>query len=108
MYHIERALKRLRAMVGNKGRVEGCIAEEFKYKEIASFTNVYFADEHNINAPNLRYHVAEDVPCSNLSIFGSRGKTIGACTDYDLNREHLVSALLYMYSNMDEMTPYFK
>ena len=32
MYHIERALKKLSAMVGNKGRVEGCIAEEFKLK----------------------------------------------------------------------------
>ena len=95
-------------MVGNKGRVEGCIAEEFKYKEIASFTSVYFPDEHNMNAPNLRLHVAEDVPCSNLSIFGWRGKTIGACMDYDLNHEELVSALLYKYSNMDEMTPYFK
>jgi hypothetical protein len=27
MYHFERALKRLRHMVGNKARVEGCIAE---------------------------------------------------------------------------------
>ena len=43
MYHVERTLKKLRAMVGNKRRVEGCIAEEFKYKEIASFTSIYFA-----------------------------------------------------------------
>jgi hypothetical protein len=33
MYHIERALKMFRSMVGNKARVEGCILEEFKYKE---------------------------------------------------------------------------
>jgi hypothetical protein len=32
MYPFERALKRPRHMVGNKARVEGCIAEEFKYK----------------------------------------------------------------------------
>jgi hypothetical protein len=48
MYHIERTLKKLRAMVGNKRRVEGCIAEEFKYKEIASFNGLYFAEEHNV------------------------------------------------------------
>jgi hypothetical protein len=54
MYHIERTLKKLRAMVGNKRRVEGCIAEEFKYNEIASFTGLYFAEEHNVNAPALR------------------------------------------------------
>jgi hypothetical protein len=41
MYHIERALKILRAMVHNKARVEGCIAEEFKLKEITYFASVY-------------------------------------------------------------------
>jgi hypothetical protein len=56
MYHIERVLKKLSSMVGNKGRVEGCIAEEFKYKEVATFMSVYFADEQNINTPTLRYH----------------------------------------------------
>jgi hypothetical protein len=34
MFHIERALKKLRAMVGNKARVEGCIAEQFKLRTI--------------------------------------------------------------------------
>jgi hypothetical protein len=49
MCHIERTLKKLHAMVGNKRRVEGCIAEEFKYKEIASFMRLYFVEEHNVN-----------------------------------------------------------
>jgi hypothetical protein len=40
MYHIERTLKKLRAMISNKRRVEGCIAEELKYKEIASFSGL--------------------------------------------------------------------
>ena len=56
-------------MVGNKGRVEGCIAEEFKYKEVEAFTSVYFADEHNINAPTLRYHDDKVGTRSNLQIF---------------------------------------
>jgi hypothetical protein len=41
-YHIERTLKKLRAMVDNKARVEGCITKEFKVKEIAYFISVYF------------------------------------------------------------------
>jgi hypothetical protein len=69
MYHIERALKNLRAMVHNKAKVEGCIAEEFKLKEIAYFTSMYFAGHHNVNAPTMRYHVNEDIPCSDLQIF---------------------------------------
>jgi hypothetical protein len=48
MYHIERALKNLRAMVRNKARVEGCIVEAFLLKEVSYFTNVYFAEEQNI------------------------------------------------------------
>jgi hypothetical protein len=107
MYHIERALKKLRAMVGNKARVEGCIAEEFKLKEIAYFTSVYFAEHHNVNAPTMRYHVDEDIPCSDLQIFQWKGTTVGAFTAYHPTQEEQTSALLYMYSNMDEMEQYF-
>jgi hypothetical protein len=53
MYHIERTLKKLHAMVGNKRRVEVCIVEEFKYEEIASFTVMYVVEEHNVNVPTL-------------------------------------------------------
>jgi hypothetical protein len=48
MYHIERVVKKLRAMVGNKTRVEGYIIEEFKLKKITYFTSVYFAELHLI------------------------------------------------------------
>jgi hypothetical protein len=53
MYHIERALKYLRAMASNKARVEGSIAKSFLLKGITYFLSVYFADEHNINALTL-------------------------------------------------------
>jgi hypothetical protein len=69
MYHIERALKNLRAMVHNKAKVEGCIAEEFKLKEIMYFTSVYFTEYHNVNASTMWYHMDEDIPCSGLQIF---------------------------------------
>jgi hypothetical protein len=69
MYHIERALKNLRAMAHNKAKVEVCITEEFKLKEIAYFINVYFVEHHNVNAPNIRYHVDEDIPCNDIQIF---------------------------------------
>jgi hypothetical protein len=53
------------AMIGNTRRVEGCIAKEFKYEEVTTFTSVYYADEHNIKVPTLRYH--DDVgTCSNI------------------------------------------
>jgi hypothetical protein len=60
-------------MVGNKRRVEGCFAEEFKYKEIASFMGLYFAEEHNVNVNVLQYHVDEP-PFSDLEIFNGGAK----------------------------------
>jgi hypothetical protein len=106
-YPFERDLKRLRPMVGNKARVEGCITEEFKYKEIAYFTSVYFVEEHNVNAPIIPYHVHQDDPHSDLSIFKMRGTTVGVGRVYHLSEEDRNSALLYMYTNLDEMTHYF-
>jgi hypothetical protein len=78
MYHIERALRYVKSMVGNRARVEGCITEVFTLKEVAYFSSVYFAEEHNVNAPTMRYNVDEEPPCSDLSIFASRGITIGS------------------------------
>jgi hypothetical protein len=72
MYHIERSLKNLRAMVRNKAKVEDCIAEEFKLKKIAYFTSVYFTEHHNVNALTMRYHVGDDIPCSDLQICNGR------------------------------------
>jgi hypothetical protein len=66
MYHIERALKNLRAMVRNKAKIEDCIVEEFKLKEIAYLNSVYFTKQHNVNTPTMRYHMDEDIPCSDL------------------------------------------
>jgi hypothetical protein len=82
MYHIERALKNLRAMVHNRAKVEGCIVEEFKLKEIAYFTSVYFAEHHNVNMPTMRYHVDEYVFYSDLPIFQWMEMTVGDSTAY--------------------------
>jgi hypothetical protein len=73
MYHIERALKYLRAMVDNKARVEGFIVESFLLKEITYFSSVYFAEEHNGNALTIQYKVDEEPPLSDLKNFQWRG-----------------------------------
>jgi hypothetical protein len=48
VYHIERALKYLRAMVGNKARVEDSITESFLLKEITYFSSIYEGSEKAI------------------------------------------------------------
>ena len=108
MFQIERALKYLRAMIGNKARVEGCIAEAFILKEISYFNSVYFAEEYNVNAPTMRYNVDEEPSASDLPIFQSTGASASASSPYYFKRGERVSAYLYMYANMKEMDPYFK
>jgi hypothetical protein len=53
MYHIERALRCLKPMAGNWERVEGSITKAFLLKEVAYFSTIYFAEEHNVNAPTM-------------------------------------------------------
>jgi hypothetical protein len=50
MYSQERELKKLRVMVQNKARVEGCIGEAFAMREITLFSSKYFSDANNMNA----------------------------------------------------------
>jgi hypothetical protein len=108
MYHIERALRYLKPIVGNRARVEGPIIKAFILKEVSYFSSVYFTDEHNINAPTVRYNVDEEPPCSDISIFASRGTTIGTNTSYYPTSEERMDALLYMYASIDGMNKYFE
>jgi hypothetical protein len=55
--------------VCNKARVDGCIAEAFACKEITNFSSKYFSRTNNVNDHTTRYHIVEEVPLSELSIF---------------------------------------
>jgi hypothetical protein len=108
MYHIERVLRYLKPMVDNRAKVEGCITETFTLKEVAYFSSVYFTEKHNVNAPMMWYNVDEEPPCSDLSIFTSRGTTVGSSTSYYSTPEERKVALLYTYANIDGMDTYFE
>jgi hypothetical protein len=68
---------------------------------------VYFVEEHNINTLALRYHIDQHCPSSDLKIFQSGGKTVGASTPCELEPAHRKSAFLYMFTNVEEMDEYF-
>jgi hypothetical protein len=78
MHSLERELKKLRVIVHNKARVEGCIAEAFMCKEVMNFSSKYFSCADNMNAHTMRYHIVEEVPLSALSIFQWEGQGVGA------------------------------
>jgi hypothetical protein len=87
-------LKKLKPMIGNKVRVEGCIVEEFKLKEVAHFTSYYFVEEHNVFARKKRYHddEREAPPCSDLSIFQMNSKTVCPPKAYHFTMDQQKSA----------------
>jgi hypothetical protein len=69
MYSQERELEKFRVTVRNKISVEGYIAETFACKEITNFSSKYFSRANNVNAHTTLYHIVEEVPLSELSIF---------------------------------------
>jgi hypothetical protein len=69
--------KKLIVIAHDKARVEGCIAEAFTCKEIMNFSSKYFSRANNVNTHTTRYHIVEEVPLSELSIFQWKGKVLG-------------------------------
>jgi hypothetical protein len=107
MYSQERELKKVRVTVHNKARVEGCIAEAFTCKEITNFSSKYFSRANNGNAHTMQYHIVE-APLSELSIFQWKGKCVGAPSAYYVTDDEWNYSMLYMYTNMEEVQPYFE
>jgi hypothetical protein len=108
MYSQERELKKLRVTVHNKVRVEGCIAEAFMCKEITNFSSKYFSCANNVNAHTMQYLIAEEVLLSELSIFQWKDKGVGAPSAHYVMDDECNYTILYMYTNMEEVQPYFK
>jgi hypothetical protein len=105
---VKKENKKLRYMVRNKARVEGCIAEAFVCREIINFSSMYFSHDNNMNAPTTRYHVVRDVPLSELSIFQWKGTGVGDTSAHYVTDKELNYSMLYLYTNMVEVEPCFE
>jgi hypothetical protein len=92
--------------VCNKARIDGCIAEAFAYKEITNFSSKYFSRTNNVNAHTARYHIVE-VLLSELSIFQWKSKGVGVPSAHKVTDDEWNYTMLYMYTNMEEVQPYF-
>jgi hypothetical protein len=108
MYSQERELKKLRVIVHNKARVEGCIVEAFVCKEIMNFSSKYFSCANNAYAHTMRYHIVEEVLLSELLIFQWKCKSVGAPSAHYVTDNEWNYTMLYMYMNMEEVQPYFE
>jgi hypothetical protein len=95
-------------MVRNKAGVEGCIVEAFACKEITNFSSMYFSRANNVIAPTTWYHVVRDVPLSEMSIFQCNGTCVGATSAHYVIDKEWNYSMLYLYTNMVEVEPYFE
>ena len=105
---LRKRIKKLRYTVRNKARIDGCIAEAFTCKEITNISSKYFSCANNVNAHMPRYHIVKEVPLSELSIFQWKGKGVGAPSAHYITDKEWNYSMLYMYTNMEEVQPYFK
>jgi hypothetical protein len=94
--------------VCNKSRVEGCIAEAFVCKEITNFSSKYFSCANNVNAHTTRYNIVEEVSLTELLTFQWKGKGVGAPGAHYVTDDEWNYTMLYMYTNMEEVQPYFE
>jgi hypothetical protein len=90
-----------------QARVEGCIAEAITCKEITNFSSKYFSRANNVNAHTAQYHIDKEVPLSELSIFQCKGKCVEAPSAHYVTDEEWNYTVLYVYTNMEEVQPYF-
>jgi hypothetical protein len=95
-------------MFCNKAMVEGCIEETFVCKGITNFSSMYFSCANNVNAPTTWYRIVRDVSLSELSIFQWKGTGVGATSAHYVTDKEWNYSVLYLYTNMVEVEPYFE
>ncbi|KAL3839280.1 hypothetical protein ACJIZ3_023871 [Penstemon smallii] len=86
MYPIERFLSSLKAMVRNRARPEGSIAEAYIVKECLSFCSMYLHGVETKFNRVERNHDGDEHPNATISVFQSKIRIIGE-TDYTPEHE---------------------
>jgi hypothetical protein len=108
-YGPERETKKLREQIGNKCKIEPCMAEATLNKEVSNFTTKYYDEnittQHN---PILHYNAAnpDDVP--KLGIFIGLGGTSRGSKRRKITNPEWGLIHSYVLKSMDEMKPYYK
>jgi hypothetical protein len=77
-------------------------------KGITNFSSMYFSCANNVNAPTTWYHIVRDVSLSELSIFQWKGTGVGATSAHYVTDKEWNYSVLYLYTNMVEVEPYFE
>jgi hypothetical protein len=104
-YPIERCLKTIRKKCRNKCKIEASIPKAYILEEVSNFTTTYYGDKLSSmhNPPSCCNDGSIE---SNLSIFrGQLGSASGSTTK-TLRHEEWRHIMLYVLTNLEEVTPY--
>ena len=104
-YPIERVLKVICNMTGNKGQIEACITEASCLQEMSNFTMTYYADNlPSVHNPPPRYNAGENE--STLSLFRGQLGSASEGTNKMLTHEEWRIIMLYILTNLSEVEQY--
>jgi len=104
-YSIERVLKVIHTMTGNKGKIEASITEASCLEEMSNFTTTYYADNlPSVHNPPPHYNASENE--STLSLFRGQLESASEGTNKILTHEEWRSIMLYVLTNLSEVEQY--
>jgi hypothetical protein len=106
-YPIERCLKTIRNKCKNKCKIEACIIEAYILEEVSNFTTTYYGDKlPSVRNPPPRYN--DGVNELNLNIFRGQLESTSGSTTKTLRHEEWCHIMLYVLTNLEEVTPYME
>jgi hypothetical protein len=106
-YPIERCLKTIRKKCRNKCKIDASIAEAYILEEVSNFTTTYYGDKlPSVHNPPPRYNDGDNE--SNLSIFRGQLRSASGSTTKTLTHEEWRHIMLYVLTNLEEVTPYME
>jgi hypothetical protein len=100
-------LKTIRKKYRNKCKIEASIAEAYILEEVSNFTTTYYGDKlPSVHNPPPHYNDGGNE--SNLSIFQSQLRSASGSTTKTLTYEEWRHIMLYVLTNLQEVTPYME
>ena len=106
-YPIERCLNTIQKKCRNKCKIEASIVEAYILEDVSNFTTTYYGDKLlSIHNPPPRYNDGGNE--SNLSIFRGQLESASGSTTKTLTNEEWHHIMLYVLTNLEEVTPYME
>jgi hypothetical protein len=104
-YSIERVLKVIQTLCGNKNKIEASIAEAYCSEEVTNVTTKCYDDTlPSVHNPTPHYNADKNE--SKLSLFRGQLGRESVVTHKNLQHEEWHTITMYVLKNLEEVFPY--